>query len=105
MEAVSSVRDGMRTNKQKQGFARFENVPEGNVQIADVPGTSGREGDDDDKGIKQVAGGRFENPLYKSKRNKTEERKILDIDAPLSLTTLKGKMDNQLENEEMDTEE
>jgi len=105
MEAVSSVRDGIRTDKQKHGFARFENVPEGNVQIADVPGTSGREADDDVEGIKQVAGGRFENPLYRSKRDKVEERKILDIDAPLSLATLKGKIEDHLENEEMDTEE
>ncbi|XP_011161778.1 protein amnionless-like [Solenopsis invicta] len=103
MEAVSSVRDGIWEGKQKHGFARFENVPEGNVQIADVPGMSGREVDDD-KGIKQVAG-RFENPLYKSKRDKAEERKILDIDEPLSLTTLKDKIEDQLENEEMDTEE
>lgn len=98
MEVVSSIRDGIRTDKQKQGFARFENVPEGNVQIADVPGTSGREADVE--GIKQVASGRFENPLYMSKRDKTEERKILDIDTPLSLTTLKGKVEDQLENEE-----
>ncbi|XP_011872566.1 PREDICTED: uncharacterized protein LOC105564646 [Vollenhovia emeryi] len=106
MEAVSSVRDGIRTDKQKHGFARFENVPEGNVQIADVPGTSGRGADNDAEGLKQVAGGRFENPLYRSKReDKAEERKILDIDAPLSLTTLKGKIEDQLENEEMDTEE
>lgn len=103
MEAVLSVRDGIRTDKQKHGFARFENVPEGNVQIADVPGTSGREADDE--GIKQAAGGRFENPLYRSKRDKTEERKILDLDAPVSLATLKGEMEDQLENEEMDTEE
>lgn len=107
MEAVSSVRDGIRTDKQKHGFARFENVPEGNVQIADVPGTSEREVVDVE-GITQLASGRFENPLYRSKRNKTEEEdKILDIDAPLSLTTLKGRIDqlDQAENEEMDTEE
>lgn len=105
MEAVSSIRDGIRADKQKHGFARFENVPEGNVRIADVPGTSGREADDDNtvKGITQVAGGRFENPLYRSKRDKTEKSKILD--APLSLATLKSQMDNQLENKEMDTEE
>lgn len=105
VEAVSSVRNGIRTDKQKHGYARFENVPEGNVQIADVSGTSGREADDDVERIKQVAGGRFENPLYRSKRDKVEERKILDIDAPLSLATLKGKIEDQLENEEMDTEE
>ncbi|XP_029154931.1 protein amnionless [Nylanderia fulva] len=105
MEVVSSVRDGIRADKQKHGFARFENVPEGNVRIADVPGTSGREADDDDavKGITHVAGGRFENPLYRSKRDKTEERKILD--APLSLATLKSQIDDQLESKEMDTEE
>lgn len=105
MEAVSSVRDGIRADKQKHGFARFENVPEGNVQIANVPGTSGREADNDDvvKGITQIAGGRFENPLYRSnKRDKTETRKILD--APLSLATLKSQIDDQLEKE-MDTEE
>lgn len=105
MEAVSSVRDGIRADKQKHGFARFENVPEGNVQIADVPGTSGREANDNTERITQVAGGRFENPLYRSKRDKAEDRKILDIDAPLSLTTLKGKIDDQLQDEEMDTEE
>ncbi|XP_036149224.1 protein amnionless [Monomorium pharaonis] len=103
MEAVSSVRDGIRAGKQKHGFARFENVPEGNVQIADVPGTSEREVDDIE-GIKHVAS-RFENPLYKSKRDKAEERKILDLDTPLSLATLKGRIEDQLENEEMDTEE
>lgn len=105
MEAVSSVRDGIRADKQKHGFARFENIPEGNVRIADLSGTSGREADDDDivKGITQVEGGRFENPLYKSKRDKTEGRKILD--APLSLATLKSQIDDQLENKEMDTEE
>ncbi|GAB1859853.1 Protein amnionless [Camponotus japonicus] len=106
MEAVSSVRDGIRADKQKHGFARFENVPEGNVRIANVPGTSGREADNDDvvKGITQIAGGRFENPLYRSnKRDKTEIRKILD--APLSLATLKSQVDDQLETKEMDTEE
>jgi len=105
MEAVSSVRDGIQADKQKHGFARFENVPEGNVQIADVPGTSDREVDDDVEGVKQVASGRFENPLYRSKRNRMEERKIFDLDAPLSLSTLKGRIEDQLKNEEMDTEE
>lgn len=103
MEAVSSVRDGIRADKQKHGFARFENVPEGNVRIANVPETSGREADNDDvKGITQVADGRFENPLYRSKRDKAETRKILD--EPLSLATLKSQIDD-LENKEMDTEE
>ncbi|XP_067209324.1 uncharacterized protein Amnionless isoform X2 [Linepithema humile] len=103
MEAVSSVRDGIRADKQKHGFARFENVPEGNVQIVNNPGMSGREADGNTE-ITQVAGGRFENPLYRSKRSK-EEHKILDIDAPLSLTILKGKIDDRLQDEEMDTEE
>jgi len=104
MEAVSSVRDGIRADK-KHGFARFENIPEGNVQIGNVPGTSGQEADDNVGGIKQIAVGRFENPLYRSKRDKAKESTILDIDAPLSLTALKGKIEDQLENEEMDTEE
>lgn len=102
MEAVSSVRDGIRAEKQKQGFARFENVPEGNVQIADVVGTSGQR-TDDSEGITQPTGGRFENPLYRSKRDKPEEREMLDV--PLSLTALKGKIEGQLENAEMDSEE
>ncbi|KAG5311069.1 AMNLS protein, partial [Acromyrmex insinuator] len=105
MEAVSSVRDGIRADKQKYGFARFENIPEGNIQIGNVPGTSGQEADYNVEGIKQIAVGRFENPLYRSKRDKAKERKILDIDAPLSLTALKRKIEDQLENEEMDTEE
>jgi len=104
MEAVSSVRDGIRADKQKHGFARFENVSEGNVQIVDVPGTNGPEADDNAKGITQVAGSRFENPLYRSKRDKVEERKILDIDAPLRLTVLKGKINDQLQDEEIDIE-
>ncbi|KAL0125777.1 hypothetical protein PUN28_004677 [Cardiocondyla obscurior] len=103
MEAVSSIRDGIRTDKQKHGFARFENVPEGNVQIAEVSGTNGPGADD--VGVEKDAGGRFENPLYRSKRDRAEKRKILDIDAPLSLATLKSKVEDQLENEQMDTEE
>ncbi|XP_014469421.1 PREDICTED: protein amnionless-like [Dinoponera quadriceps] len=104
MEAVSSVRDGIRVEKQKHGFARFENVPEGNVQIADVAGTSGRQIDDSEERIRQpTGGGRFENPLYRSKRDKPEEREMLDT--PLSLAALKGKVEGQLENVEMDSEE
>lgn len=105
MEAISSVRDGIRSEKQKHGFARFENVPEGNVHITDAPGTSNRTADVNE-GITQPEGGRFENPLYRSKkRDKVDERKILDIDAPLSLATLKSQIDDQLEDVEMDTEE
>lgn len=102
MEAVSSVRDGIRAEKQKHGFARFENIPEGNVQIADVAGTSGQQTDDAER-ITQPTGGRFENPLYRSKRDKPEEREMLD--APLSLAALKSKVEGQLENEEIDSEE
>lgn len=103
MEAVSSVRDGIRTEKQKHGFARFENVPEGNVQIADVPGTSGGgQTDNDDDRVAQTTGGRFENPLYRSKKDKVVERKVLE--EPLSLATLKDRMD-ELENVNMDTAE
>lgn len=105
MEAVSSVRDGIRVDKQKHGFARFENVPEGSVQIVDVPHTRERDADDNTGGITQVAGGRFENPLYRSKRSKAEEHNILDIDEPISLTILKGKINDQLQDEELDTEE
>jgi len=105
MEVVSSVQDGIRTDKQKHGFARFENVSEGNVQIADIAGMSRREVNNDAEDIMQTAGGRFENPLYRSKRDKAEEHKVLGIDAPLSLATLKGKIDDQAEPQEMDTEE
>jgi len=105
MEAVSSVQDGIRTDKQKHGFARFENVSEGNVQIADIAGMSRRDVNNDAEDIMQTAGGRFENPLYRSKRDKAEEQKVLGIDAPLSLATLKSKIDDQVEPQEMDTEE
>ncbi|XP_032677849.1 protein amnionless-like [Odontomachus brunneus] len=101
MEVVSSVRDGIHAEKQKHGFARFENIPEGNVQIAEVAGTSRQQ--TNDESITQPTGGRFENPLYRSKRDKTEEREKLD--PPLSLTSLKGKMEGQLENTEMNNEE
>ncbi|EFN80333.1 Amnionless protein [Harpegnathos saltator] len=103
MEAVSSVRDGIRAEKQKHGFARFENIPEGNVQIADVAGTSGQQTDDAERITQPTGGGRFENPLYRSKRDKPEGREMLDT--PLSLTALKGKVEEQLENVEMDSEE
>lgn len=102
MEAVSSVRDGIRAEKQKHGFARFENIPEGNVQIADVAGTSRQQTDDNER-ITQPTGGRFENPLYRSKRDKTEESEMLSTS--LTLTALKGKIEGQQENAERDSEE
>lgn len=107
-EMFSSIRDGIRADKAPPekpfSFARFENVPEGNVQIADVPTSTGQMLQEDGEGTKN-AGGRFENPLYRSRRKKEDERKILDMEAPLSLTTLKDNVDDPVEEVELDIDE
>ncbi|XP_015110891.1 protein amnionless-like [Diachasma alloeum] len=70
------------------GFARFENIPEGEVQLASaVIPEDDMDSDDDD----YEDGKRFENPLYRSKRKGPVE-KIIDIDGPVSLAELAGKV-------------
>ncbi|XP_063978536.1 protein amnionless-like [Diachasmimorpha longicaudata] len=68
------------------GFARFENIATGEVQLTS-PIIEDEMGSDDD----HEDGKRFENPLYRSKRKGPVE-KIIDIDAPVSLAELEGKV-------------
>ncbi|KAK2585029.1 hypothetical protein KPH14_008553 [Odynerus spinipes] len=118
-EAWTSIRKGTRIEKPRKpfGFARFENIPEGNVNIDNSQRRIRRkEGEmteelvTEEEEIEEEStsgGGKFENPLYRSKRSKdfkdfkSEERELIDVDLPLSLTALQKKV---AENTEEDTE-
>lgn len=121
-EAWSSTKKKKRTEKFAKpfGFARFENVPEGNVKIDDPQRRRRKrhEGEISDELVTEEeemeeesssGGGKFENPLYRSKRSKdfkTEERELIDVDLPLSLTALKNKVKNDIEEDiEIDIDE
>lgn len=84
------------------GFARFENISEGNVRITEVACESNLENKETDN--KDSSGGRFENPLYRSKRKgRKEEGEVLDMEKPLSLATLKDKVEeDQIEEVDLD---
>lgn len=108
-QIFSSIRDGVHVDKKQAGkpfgFARFENISEGNVQIAEV--ASGRESNLESKETDKKdssSGGRFENPLYRSKRKgRKEEGEVLDMEKPLSLTTLKDRVEeDQIEEVDLD---
>ncbi|KAK0089517.1 hypothetical protein PV325_006850 [Microctonus aethiopoides] len=108
-EACESARDGISLDVASQpnesfGFARFENVVEGNVEFAGAMGNDNKplyqqdnEDSVDDDSDNDMSGGgsgkRFENPLYESTskilsiaKMENEENKI---DAALSLSALK----------------
>ncbi|XP_076624350.1 protein amnionless [Colletes latitarsis] len=108
-EIFTSVRDGMRMDKPEGSkpfsFARFENISEGNVQIADVAGSSEQKLGKDDTVTKEPSGGRFENPLYRSKKRRKDEEETLDMEAPLSLATLKDRVEDSMEEIEMDIDQ
>ena len=104
-----SIRDGVRSDGSKHpsyGFARFENLPEAGVQLT---GSANSEYEDDEG--PSSSGGRFENPLYRSKREakmeaKIEDLKIIDFSSPVSLAVLKNTIqDDDLEEVEMAIEE
>ncbi|XP_034188150.2 uncharacterized protein LOC117607949 [Osmia lignaria lignaria] len=105
-DIFSSIRDGVRVDKSQPskpfGFARFENVPEGSVQIANVENVEQpvkiEENEEED------SGGRFENPLYRSKRRRKEESEVLNMEAPLRLATLRDKVE-EIEEAEIDIDE
>lgn len=87
------------------GFARFENSAESNVQIANVANEPNLE-DNEADGNDPSSGGRFENPLYRSRRKgRKEDEEVLNMEAPLSLSTLKRKVDNQIEEADLDTDQ
>ncbi|XP_076164146.1 protein amnionless [Ptiloglossa arizonensis] len=101
-EIFSSIRDEIRVDQAQVGkpfgFARFENISEGNVQIANVAGSSEQKPVNDEARTKEPSGGRFENLLYRSKR-RPKEGEVLDMDAPLSLAMLRDKVDDAEEVE------
>ncbi|XP_011298071.1 protein amnionless [Fopius arisanus] len=88
----TSIREGnLPPDPSKEGdfgFARFENVAEGDVQLASalIPEDETDSDDDDYKD-----GKRFDNPLYRSKRKEPVEN-IIDIDGPVSLAALEDKV-------------
>ncbi|KAI4495282.1 hypothetical protein M0804_001483 [Polistes exclamans] len=112
-EAWSSVKD--KSNKPFS-FARFENVLEGNVRIDDSQRRrrehemneeliNGEEVLLEEEGGGPSTGGNFENPLYRSKRDKNfriEERELINVDLPLSLTSLKNRVKNNTDEEDDD---
>ena len=109
-EMFSSIRDGVGAEKTQGskpfGFARFENISEGNVQIASVVDEPRTNLDDGEAGSADPPGGRFENPLYRSKRRgRKEDEEILNMEAPLSLSTLKDKVGRQIEEVDVDIDE
>ena len=107
-EIFLSIRDGIRVDKGQRvksfGFARFENIPEGNVQIAEPVSVQKAASDVDSSG-EATSGGRFENPLYRSKRKHGEEKDILDMGAALSLSTLRDKVEDRMEEMEVDIDQ
>ncbi|PBC34785.1 Protein amnionless [Apis cerana cerana] len=106
-QIFSSIRDGVRVDKNQAGkpfgFARFENISEGNVRITEVACESNLENKETDN-KDSSSGGRFENPLYRSKRKgRKEEGEVLDMEKPLSLATLKDKVEeDQIEEVDLD---
>lgn len=107
-EIFLSIRDGIRVDKGQRvksfGFARFENIPEGNVQIAEAASVRKAASDVDSPG-EATSGGRFENPLYRSKRMHSEEKDILDMGAALSLSTLRDKVEDRMADMDVDIDQ
>ncbi|KAF3426788.1 hypothetical protein E2986_11434 [Frieseomelitta varia] len=111
-EMFSSIRDGVGVEKTQVrkpfGFARFENISEGNVQIASVADVDEPRAnlDDGETGSADPPGGRFENPLYRSKRRgRKKDEEVLNMEAPLSLSTLKDNVGRQIEEVDVDVDE
>ena len=105
-----SIRNGVRSDSSKgksYAFARFENLPEGDVQLTGNIDPEYEENEEEPSS----SGGRFENPLYSSKRefkkvSKLENLEIIDFNSPVSLAALKnGIEDDDLEDVEMAIEE
>ncbi|XP_076761415.1 protein amnionless [Xylocopa sonorina] len=108
-EMFSSIRDGVLVDKTEAskpfGFARFENISEGNVRIASPENETEQKLEDKGGEGEGSSGGRFENPLYRSKRKGKEEGEVLDMNAAVSLTALKTKVEDQIEEVEVDIDE
>ncbi|XP_034937825.1 protein amnionless [Chelonus insularis] len=103
-EAFSSIRDGIRADGTPNtgssfGFARFENLAEGDVQLARAITAENEMLEIDNEDNDNVGRGkRFENPLYRSRRkssiidNPKDTENIVNIDTPVSLSELQKKV-------------
>lgn len=73
------------------------------MQIAEPANTGAQKsGKEEYESKESSSGGRFENPLYRSKRKREDEKEILNMEAPLSLTTLRDKVEGRIEEVEID---
>nr|XP_033329666.1 uncharacterized protein LOC117222195 [Megalopta genalis] len=109
-EMFSTIRDGIRADKKTEdskpfGFARFENISEGNVQLADVVGAGEQRSGNETEDTGEVSGGQFENPLYRSKRKRREGAEVMDMNTPLSMSTLKNKVEDGIEEVDLDIDQ
>lgn len=105
-----SIREGFQSDNAKENsykFARFQNFSEGGVQLSG----SDKLEDDVDDNEPSSSGGRFENPLYKSKRESKKELgvekiKEIDFNSPVSLVSLSNQIEGgNLEELELTKEE
>ena len=83
-----------KTGKTKSfNFARFENVPEGNVQLTSPSSMENDQSEliTSDNEDQSTSGSRFENPLYRSKRSgKKNEKFEMQINEPMSMSVLQS---------------
>lgn len=97
------VRDGTQpVNDQSSErstfeFARFQNVADGDIQLASTTDDENQENPSDNEPDDEPhQGKRFENPLYTSKKRiPIEEINTIDVNSTLRLTDLQKKINNQ----------
>ncbi|XP_078033099.1 protein amnionless [Augochlora pura] len=109
-EMFSTIRDGVRADKTTEGskpfgFARFENISEGNVQLADVVNIDEQRAGNETEDTGEASVGQFENPLYRSKRKRREGAEVMDMNTPLSMSTLKNKVEDGIEEVDLDIDQ
>lgn len=104
---VAGAPDGAPNSRAFFGFARFENIPEGDMGIDEdaLPAIEESLDDEDDDLDCPGSSKRFENPLYRSKREITKEKpiaeeKMIDIDAPVRLNVLESRIREETATEE-----
>ncbi|XP_043468666.1 protein amnionless [Leptopilina heterotoma] len=98
-----SIREGFQSDNAKGNsykFARFQNFSEGGVQLS---GSDKLEDDNEPTS----SGGRFENPLYKSRRESKKELgvekiKEIDFNSPVSLMSLSNQIEGRENLEELE---
>ncbi|XP_001604404.1 protein amnionless-like [Nasonia vitripennis] len=102
--SVICIERRVNGHKRKSfAFARFENLFEGNVQLAEE-----EQEEEQASSAEQSSGGEtFENPLYRHEKAIGKERKLLDTSEPVSLIALEKVLEvdnNSIEDIEMDIE-